>query len=240
MKDKYPVLFTRNLNAKEIEYARLNGIEPTIKPAIQTVFPRYWDHILGFIARHQRASWAFTSQNAVEALGKMMQQGLHPPPGISTYAVGSKTKDALEKLGIQAKAPAQNSAGGLADLIKQENSADTVLYFRGNKSLKTLQKELEKERFEVIDAEVYKTHLNEITVPDRHFEAVVFYSPSAVESFDKSSGFSIDWPNYVAIGPTTGSALQKVIGSKKRVHYPSTPDTRILINLLSNIVMVNQ
>lgn len=230
---KNAILFTRKLNAQDIEYARLKGIEPTFEPALRTTYPEYWDKPLAVIAEHRRASWVFTSRKAVNAIQEMMEQGLQPEPGISIYAVGPKTKGKLSEVGLNARIPYQHNAEELADLIIEEGSTREVIYFRGNRCMQTIQNKLESANITVYDPEVYQTHLTEISIPERHFEGVVFYSPSAVDAFKKSGGFTHSWPNMFAIGPTTAEYLQQEAPGPVDPIYPEVPKTRYLLNTIS-------
>jgi len=231
---KHAVLFTRRLKAQDIEYARLKGIEPTFEPALRTTYPDYWDKPLAMIAEHRRASWVFTSQKAVKALEEMMQNGLQPEPGISIYAVGPKTRKKLDELGLNAQIPYQHKAEALANLIIENEETSEVIYFRGNRSLQTIEDRLEAANITVYESEVYQTHLTEISIPERHFEGVVFYSPSAVDAFKKSGGFSREWPNIFAIGPTTAEYLEEEAPGMVDPIYPDVQKTRYLLNTISS------
>ena len=235
MRTKYPILFTRKLNAQQIEYARLKGIEPTIKPALTVEHPAYWEKILAVIAENRRSDWVFTSQKAVQALEIMMQKGLQPEPGITVFAVGPKTQQKLVDLGIKAEIPAIHDAQHLAKYIVNHASRNNrnLIYFRGNRSLQTLQETLDKEGFTLDELEVYRTTLNTISIPERHFEGVVFYSPSAVEAFEQSGGFERQWNYLFAIGPTTAASLDTIDSKDARIIYPKKQQTLYLLNTIS-------
>lgn len=236
MRTKYPVLFTRKLTAQQIEYARLKGIEPAIEPALKVNYPTYWDKILGVIAQNRRADWIFTSQKAVDALKILMQKGLQPDPGITVFAVGPKTQKKLADLGVEAEIPSTHDAQHLAEYIINHTSGNKkrLIYFRGNRSLDTLQQQLNQEGYTLHELEVYQTALNTITIPDRHFEGVVFYSPSAVEAFQKSGGFKHQWNYLFTIGPTTAASLEDVDTKDTQIVYPNKQETLYLLNTISS------
>jgi len=236
MRTKYPILFTRKLTAQQIEYARLKGIEPTIEPALKVNYPTYWDKILAVIAQNRRADWIFTSQKAVGALRILMQKGLQPEPGITVFAVGSKTQKKLAELGIESEIPSIHDGEYLAKYIINHTSGNNkhLIYFRGNRSLGGIQEKLVQEGYTLHELEVYQTALNTITIPDRHFEGVVFYSPSAVEAFQQSGGFQHQWNYLFTIGSTTASSLERVDTKDAEIVYPNKPGTLYLLNSISS------
>lgn len=238
--DKHNILVTRPLSGRQIEYARVLGLNPIIKPALEFEFPEYWDDVLKVINEHPKSEWVFTSSNGVKALEQLMRSGLQVRPNTKLFAVGSKTRDALQELGLDAKIPARENAEGLAELIGNEGKVDSVLYFHGNLSRNELANGLEDEGIEVIELEVYKTIINEVYLPEEPISAVLFYSPSAVEGFKKGTGFedAENLPVLFAIGPTTGEALQQASGQP--VEIAEKPSTETLLQNVSDHLFSKQ
>lgn len=236
--DKRNILVTRPLSGQQIEYARVLGLDPLIKPALKFRFPTYWDDVLKVINDHPKAEWVFTSTNGVKALEELMESGLQVRPETQLFAVGSKTKDALRELGFEAKAPVVQDAEHLAGLIIDEGKIDSVIYFHGNLSRDELAAGLSAEGIEVMELEVYKTIINEVFLPEEPIDAVLFYSPSAVEGFKRGAGFDRKLPVLFAIGPTTAEALRKETDQK--VEIADEPSTEILLRNVSNFLFQEQ
>ncbi|MEX2601833.1 MAG: uroporphyrinogen-III synthase [Balneolaceae bacterium] len=155
------------------------------------------------------------------------------------FAVGTKTGEALSKLGVEARTPERQDAVGLADQILQDLSgrdaeSRTVIHWCGNLSRPTLQERLSEGGVELIRLEVYRTLLNRVEIPEDSVEGILFFSPSAVESFRKSGGFQKELPELFAIGNTTGELLSMEAG--RHVHIPLQPDTEALLALAADVL----
>lgn len=230
--DKRNILVTRPLSGQLIQYARILGLEPIIKPALDFEFPEYWDQVLKVINENPKSDWIFTSTNGVKALNEMMESGLQVRPETQIFAVGSKTRDALQQLGLDAKIPKTQDSKHLAELILEEGKIDSVIYFHGNLSRSEMTDRLRDEGIDVIEIEVYKTIINPVSLPDVPISGVLFYSPSAVEGFKQGEGFYDDLPPLFAIGPTTAEALRQEID--QGIEVAEKPDTETLLRTVSN------
>lgn len=231
---KQNILVTRPLSAQQIEYARILGLEPIIEPALEFNFPDYWDEVLKVINNYPKSDWVFTSANGVKALEELMKAGLQPRPETQLFAVGSKTKEALQKLGLDAKIPRIQDGQHLAELIIREGKVDSVLYFHGNLSRDEMTDDLREEDIEVIELEVYETIINPVRMPENPISGILFYSPSAVEGFGRGEGFGKDLPRLFAIGPTTAKALKEQ--TDQSVEIAKQPDTEVLLRTVSDYI----
>jgi uroporphyrinogen-III synthase len=230
------ILVTRPLTEEQVSYAQVLGLEPLVVPALKVEFLLSSDKILKKIDRHPDTIWVFTSKNAVEALNRIQESEVRMRDIPEVYAVGEKTGEALSKLGIEAKIPQQQDASGLVVLIENHYKTDkpAVIHWCGNRTRPELKKGLKEAGFEFISLEVYETQLKEIKLPDEPIEAILFYSPSAVEAFRLSDGFKRELPELFAIGNTTGEALS--LESGKHVYIPEEPATETLLKLVANIL----
>jgi uroporphyrinogen-III synthase len=232
--DKRNILVTRPLSAQQIEYARILGLEPVIEPALEFNFPEYWDGVLKVITEHRKSDWIFTSTNGVKALGELMNAGLQVRPEVQIFAVGSKTQQALQELGLEAKIPRTEDSRHLAELILDEGKINSVIYFHGNLSRNEMTERLEEEGIEVIELEVYETVINPVLMPNKPISGILFYSPSAVEGFDRGEGFERELPPLFAIGPTTAKALKE--RTDQQVHIAKQPDTEVLLRTTADYI----
>lgn len=225
--NKRNILVTRPLSAQQREYARILGLEPVIKPALKFNFPDYWDDVLRVINDHPKSDWVFTSSNGVKALEELMKSGLQVRPETQLFAVGSKTQQALQELGLDAQIPQTQDGKHLAELIIDEGKINSVIYFHGNLSRDEMTNKLEDDGIEVIELEVYETIINPVYMPNKSISGVLFYSPSAVKGFGRGEGFDGDLPPLFAIGPTTAKALKK--HTDQHVEIAKQPDTEVLL-----------
>lgn len=232
--DKRNILVTRPLSAQQIEYSRILGLEPVIKPALEFNFPDYWDGVLGVINDNPKSDWVFTSTNGVQALRELMNSGLQVRPETQIFAVGAKTQEALEDLGLEAKIPRTENSRHLAKLIIEEGKINSVIYFHGNLSRGEMTEKLADEGIEVVELEVYETVINPVEMPNKPIDSILFYSPSAVQGFEKGYGFQNELPSLFAIGPTTAKALKDK--TDKHIEIAPRPDTEVLLRTVANYI----
>jgi len=118
------------------------------------------------------------------------------------------------------------TAKELAASLEKNHAADSFVYYCGNIRLDLIPDTLNNLGFAWQEATVYRTVLNPVKW-ERAYEAVVFFSPSAVGSFmalnpmGSATGY--------CIGKTTGAALKKYTN---RILFPKTPDRKSLMDLL--------
>ncbi len=222
------------MSAQQFEYARILGLEPIIEPALQFNFPDYWDSVLKVINENLKSDWVFTSANGVKALEELMNAGLQVRPEVQLFAVGSKTRDALQELGLDAKIPRTQDGKHLAELIIQEGKSNSVIYFHGNLSRDEMTDRLQDDGIEVIELEVYETIINPVEMPNKSVSGILFYSPSAVEGFAQGTGFDGELPPLFAIGPTTAKALKE--HSDQHVEIAKQPDTEVLLRTTADYI----
>ncbi|MGD8426376.1 MAG: uroporphyrinogen-III synthase [Balneolaceae bacterium] len=235
--NKRNILVTRPLTARQLEYARILGLEAIVEPALHFEFPKYWDEVLKVINQNTKSDWIFTSTNGVKALEELMNAGLQVRPEVQLFAVGSKTQKALKKLGLESKIPQIQDGRHLAELIIKEGKINSVIYFHGNLSRDEMTSRLVEEGIEVVGLEVYKTVIKPVTMPGKPISGILFYSPSAVEGFKQGQGFSGELPMLFAIGPTTAEALRKE--TDHSVEVAIQPDTEVLLRTVADYIFKN-
>lgn len=238
MNQRSNILVTRPLSGMQIEYARILGLNPIIKPALKFEFPKYWDKVLKVINDHPKSDWVFTSANGVKALEALMKSGLQVRPEIQLFAVGAKTQEALKELGLESKIPEDYDGKHLAELIIDEGKIDSVIYFHGNLSRDEMTNQLLKKEIEVIELEVYKTVIQPVELPNKPLNAILFYSPSAVEGFKQGSGFEQELPTLFAIGETTAAALRAE--TDHEIQTADQADTEVLLQAVSHYIFTEK
>ncbi len=141
----------------------------------------------------------FTSKNAVKAV---LDSGI----SISNcFCVGSTTKKLLEKNGQKVIETAQN-ATDLAKIIVKKYKNEQFVFFCGNMRRNELPDLLNQNNIELKEEIVYKTHQN-LKKFDRSFEGVLFFSPSAIQSYVTNN--KINKSVAFCIGNTTASEAKK-------------------------------
>ncbi len=150
----------------------------------------------------------FSSDNSVKWLKWGLDKyGLKLPPGLRAYVVGEKTlHKAKDLLKVEPIYAARNSQALLSTIGEMEPSEFSVLYCCGNNRLNTLPAGLKQAGYTVKEYIVYKTAPTpHITIRD--YNAVLFFSPSGVESYFSVNSWN-DKMVAVSIGHTTADALK--------------------------------
>lgn len=237
------ILVTRRMSAEQLELGKRLGLNIDTEPAIKISFRQNWLSVQTTFEQSDPAILVFTSQNGAKAIDQYKKAGLDLPNNFTVYAVGEKTKEALEEAGFKdIMTPEKQNGTALAHLIiddilktpKLKNV--TVLHLCGDKRRDELRHFLADSDIKIKDIVVYQTELNQMALDDlSSYDGILFYSPSAVQAFRNSGGFrSGSLPELFAIGPTTGEELS--IESGKHVHISPRPDTDIFLPFAARIL----
>lgn len=240
MKKRHKILVTRELTDQQLQLADDLGLDVKIEPAIRFEFRKNWSSVVNSIEDAESPIFAFTSQNGVNALQKLMEQGYTIPSNVVFYAVGEKTASALQELGYTTVVPELSYGEQLgekiaADLNQSGLRDATVFHFCGNRRREELRQVLEKSDIDIKDLVVYSTIINQMKISGIDAEGILFYSPSAVEAFRKSGGFRGDnLPELFAIGHTTAQELS--IESGRNVHVSPKTNTEDFLAFTSRVL----
>ena len=205
------ILCTRSLPASLINLAGEAGIEISVSPFIETesmlsVEVQQETGLLSF----QTAIVVFTSMNAVDAVTRLLN-GYQPDWTI--YSIGTATGRLVkEYFGEEKIAGTAADAALLAMLIAGDRFADEVVFFCGDQRRDELPAMLRQQGIEVNEIVVYQT-INLPHVIEQHYQGILFFSPSAVQSFfqkNKLTGTTI----LFAIGNTTANEIKKFTDNK--------------------------
>lgn len=241
MKKQIDILVTRELTDEQIKTAENHGLSVTIEPAIDIEYRSDWFALETVFKTIKLPVLAFTSRHGVEAFLQFKSTGTPVPDDAPVYAVGEKTAEVLKEAGFDAIVPEQHDGTGLAhkiadDFLNNKNLKDaTVLHFCGDMRRDEFRQFLEDSEIKVRDMVVYKTILKNMNLPDKVFDGILFYSPSAVQAFRESGGFiKSSIPELFAIGPTTGEELS--VESGKHVNISPKPDTDVFLKFVKRIL----
>ena len=158
----------------------------------------------------QSATVIFTSMTAVESVASYLED---MQPDWTIFTMGTTSQELVKKyFGEQAIAGTASSAAALAELIAEDNSSKEVIFFCGDQRRDELPDILRANEIDVYEIEVYST----VATPHKlakQYEGILFFSPSAVQSFfsvNKLSSKTI----LFAIGETTANTIKKYSNNK--------------------------
>lgn len=206
---KFKVLSTKKLDASLIEQAKENGIE-IFEQEFISIQPIWKQEILDKInslANDGIRDIAFTSANAVDALNSYMHVGnSYSSIKWNIFCLLGKTKAAISNALLLNKkiiAEASNAAE-LADKIVKHGIKE-IIFFCSNKRREELPTALKNANIKVHEVILYETTETPIVVK-KDFDAVLFFSPSGVQSFFSSNELDEDTVCF-AIGRTTATSI---------------------------------
>ena len=180
------VLSTKILSPKHKEYASSHGIDLSDYNAIEISFQK-------FAIDLSFDNYIFTSQNAVRGflraydnlpLPEKRAEALSKP----CFCVGEKTAGLLAENDLKVTKIAKNSQE-LANYIAKNHKNDSFLFICGNRRREDLPRILTENTIRYNETIAYNT-LNNPQTLDEKFEAVLFYSPSGVQSYSSMNNLS--------------------------------------------------
>lgn len=174
-------------------------------------------------AATQLATVVFTSMNAVVAVCSMLDEQV---PEWRIYCIGHRTQElVILYFGETAVAGTADNAAELADQII-EDEAEEVFFFCGNKRRDEFPLKLQEHHILVNEVVVYHTkHLPQKI--EKKYDAVLFFSPSAVESFFSLNQLPDTSVVYV-IGNTTRNEAARYCSNRIIVSNAPAKDALVL------------
>lgn len=224
-KAKLKILSTKKLRQETIDKASVNDIaieelpfittEPIKDEELKTV-------LRGFL--QQNITAVFTSKNAVLAFDQIVNAEV--PWQI--YCIGQSTQKSVAKVfGEEKVSGTADNASELADIILQDPEIRKVIFFCGKQRREELPEKLKSAEIELEEIVVYETFETPQKMSRKHYDGILFFSPSAVKSF-----FSLNKLNeeiqVFAIGETTAAEIKKKI--KRELIIAETPGEENMID----------
>ncbi len=169
------------------------------------------------------ATVIFTSRNAVEAVINILDER---KPDWTVFSIeGSTSELASVHFGKDRVIPGGFNGTSLANTLIQRSAAKEVQFFCGDQRRDELPDLLRSKKIAVREIIVYRTIPTPLRI-DRKYDAVMFFSPSAVNSF-----FSVnEWKEGTiafVIGSTTATA---VVGMADHVIIAERPSKETMID----------
>ncbi|HEY1017523.1 MAG TPA: uroporphyrinogen-III synthase [Sediminibacterium sp.] len=205
------ILSTRPITGAQLDNARKKGVDITVQSFIETT-------ALQEIAVQQEIEWVsvqetvvvFTSMNAVVAVTDMLDGHV---PSWRIYCMGYATQKLVaEYFGETSIAGTGASALELAETIIEEEEPDELIFFCGNIRRDELPVKLSRQGITVHEICVYET----LATPhkmEKTFDGILFFSPSAAESFFSNNTIPPETVLF-AIGQTTRDTLARFTRNK--------------------------
>lgn len=196
------VLSGKTLNEETLAYARALDLNIQCLDFIE-IKPLTLD--LSELESNAFDGIAFTSSNAVKffVMNPYCKELLNNK---NIFSLSGKTANGLVKLGVEPRLLAAN-AESLADKII-DSKYKSILHPCGNLRLDALGDKLKEVRIKYLPLLVYETLSNTAIKLSTTYDAIMFFSPSGVESFFSSNHWAVS-AIACCIGETTVEAFQK-------------------------------
>lgn len=205
------ILSTRNLNRELVQKAGLNDIKIESISFIENV-PDVSSEIADEIKKYaaKKIIAVFTSIHAVEVVKSELPD---ITPVWEIFCTGGATKEALlEIFNETAIAGTAKNASGLAEKILQHPNLKQVVFFCGKQRLNDLPETLQSTGIHVTEVVVYQTVGTPVTI-SKHYQGILFFSPSAVHSFFSTNTISVSVVLF-SIGKTTTATIESYCSNK--------------------------
>jgi uroporphyrinogen-III synthase len=207
LKNNPAILITGELDDLLLKPLTSKGFTVDVMPFIKTETrqTQQIQQTIHNIAQLQ-ATVVFTSSNAVEAAQHFVKK---KKINWKIYCVGNSTRLLIESLFTDAIiiAVADNAAKLAAQIITNKESISEVYFFCGDKRRDELPLLLTQNNITVHEIEIYSTTILGHKL-SKHYDGILFFSPSAVEGFFKSNAINSNTVLF-AIGSTTADEIKR-------------------------------
>jgi len=205
------------------------GLEAMCEPVLAFAFPRQDELHRRLASSGRYAGLIATSPRAATALGRVFADRaslVQAWSGRRAYAVGPKTAERLQALGLHPQGAETGSAQALAAHIVEDAPAGPLLFLAGNRRRDALPEALRAANVPFDELVVYETHPRTgFTLPPADGTTwLVFFSPSGLEAVERAHGEGIEGYRIAAIGPTTADALTAAGHSVEAVAETPSPE----------------
>lgn len=181
------------------------------------------------INQNQFDSIVFTSSNGVNYF-LQQKNAIEIVKNINVFSLGGKTNDALIAHAIQANIIAKDSYE-LADLIIESGISKSILHACGNLALNILEEKFKAASIAYNPLVVYQTDLLKHNLLSEQFDAILFFSPSGVESFFAENKLNTETV-CCCIGNTTAYRLLKQSDAEVKIIVADNSSPQSMINAL--------
>ena len=209
--NKPSILCTGPVDASMIEYATGKDVDLDIIPFTE-IRPCSKEVILSQIQPllQQKIVAVFTSANAVKPVVELLQGQV---PDWTIFCIGFSTYESAKQIfGDEKIKGTAGNAAALAEKILASGHTGEVLFFCGNLRRNDLPLALKQQNINVREITVYHTSLAPKPV-EKAYDAVLFFSPSAAESFFIANDLPAKTTLFV-MGHTTEVEIKRFAANK--------------------------
>ncbi|OQP48649.1 hypothetical protein A4D02_08065 [Niastella koreensis] len=205
MANKISILSTRPLETALLEAAKAKDVQIEIVSFIDTS-PAHSTGLKDEVSKiiKQPTAVVFTSMNAVSNVAAYINGD---KPDWNIFCIGNTTRQlAARYFGEQSINMVGNNATDLAEKMIASKQIKQVVFFCGDQRREELPGKLRQNGIAVQEVIVYHT----ISTPhkiDKAYDGILFYSPSAVQSFFYANAIPASTVLF-AIGQTTADAIK--------------------------------
>ncbi len=197
------IISTRPLSEEIISLSKQNGIDIIVHSFIDTE-PITNQSISNYTG--QQITAIFTSMNAVDSVVDQLHGAtVH----WKTAAIGNTTKELATKYFGNLVATGNNASELAQNLIKEEGP---FVFFCGDRRRDELPEIFHQHNKPLTELVVYRT-IKQSSSINHNFDGILFYSPSAVDSFFESNTLN-DMVTVFAIGTTTADTIRKYVNNE--------------------------
>jgi len=211
MKNEIQILSTRPLSQEMMNAATDSGLHTDVLSFIETTAIETEE--LQQEVKHTfllNTTVVFTSMNAVDAVASYLSEA---QPNWQIYCIGYTTQQLVKKYFVQSQIlGVADNATLLAQKIIADGTVTKVFFFCGNQRRDEMSLLLRAASVVVSEVVVYETTPVQQVVK-KSYDAILFFSPSAVDSF-----FSVNTLKketlFFAIGTSTAAAIEQYSSGK--------------------------
>jgi uroporphyrinogen-III synthase len=172
----------------------------------------------------KKAVVVFTSNNAVKSIAGYLENS---QPDWKIFCIGNTTRTLAKKyFGEDRIMQSASTAAELAEKIIADVEEREVIFFCGNLRRNDLPDAVRQKGITIKEITVYQTNFSPIAV-EKEYDAVLFFSPSAAESFFSKNSLPVKTVLFV-IGNTTAESIRKY--SSNKIITGDEPDKNKLIS----------
>lgn len=224
--NKFRLLMTKKTSPSLVLRAGLKGVDILEKEFIEIIILK--DKQMSAQIKEIALSphhVVFSSKNAVNAVSAIVGE---VNDEWKIYCIEGATKEAAEaKFGASKIVATARNAAALARTMLEQEGISKIVFFCGDKRLDTLPDLLRSNNVEVAEMVVYNTLASPQKIVD-DFDAVAFFSPSAVRSFFAMNTIS-DKAFCLSVGKTTSDVIRKYTSNK--IFTAESPSEEVIIDM---------
>lgn len=210
-------LFEKNILVDEFEF-------------IKTVLLSDIDSLLTI--KNDPPHYIFTSKKAVESFNFLLNENkVALPANYHIYCLDGATKKAVFKARMRPTLTAP-SARQLAQAIYQKGVSKKLIFFCSDIRRNDLPAFLSSSGIDVKEIVLYKTLLIPRAVTN-YYNAILFFSPSAVQSFFMSNKLN-PGTTFFCIGPTTADAVKEIAPGETIIIADKTSQQSVAEKVISH------